>query len=148
MNETKHRRNKRKALIVGIAGGSILLAGAAWAAIGGFVQVPDAVTGLANGNGSASCQTSPITFDVPEPTFDTNTNRYVVSTVGYSGINTTCTILQTADLVVTITNGSSTVYATATASNMTSTNGTLNLSSDIEFEDAASADYNFLVRNV
>jgi hypothetical protein len=139
---------RRKKIVAGVVVvGLVASAGVAFAAIAGFVQVPDAVTGFANGTGSTSCQTTAITFEVPEPTFDTSVNQYTVSTIDYSGISSTCVTLGTADLVVTVTNGSSTVYATATASNMTLSTGTLTLSQDIEFEDSASASYNFLVRN-
>jgi hypothetical protein len=139
---------KRKKLIVPlVVVGTVTAVGVAFAAIGGFVQVPDAITGLATGGGSSSCQTTSITFTVPEPTFDATVNQYTVSTIDYSGISPACVTLGTADLIVTITNGGSTVYATATASNMNASFGTLNLSSDIEFEDATSASYNFLVRN-
>jgi hypothetical protein len=139
---------RRKKIVAGvIVVGVVATAGVAFAAIAGFVQVPDAVTGLAAGGGSASCQTTPITFEVPEPTFDTSVNQYTVSTIDYSGISSTCVTLGTADLVVTITDGSTTVYATATASNMALSTGTLTLSQGIEFEAAASASYNFLVRD-
>lgn len=138
---------RKKIVIPLVVVSAAAVTGVAFAAIAGFVQVPDAVTGLASGGGSNSCQTTAITFEVPEPTFDTDSNSYIVSTIDYSGISSACTTLTTADLIVTITNGSSTVYATATASNMTLSSGTLTLSQPIEFENAAIADYNFLVRN-
>lgn len=140
---------RRKKLIVGLSVvGVVAATGVAIAAIAGFVQVPDAVTGIATGGGSNSCQSTPVTFIVPEPVYDNSLNEYAVGTIDYSGISATCVNLSTADLIVTVTDGSSLVYATAAATNMTVNSGTLTLSQPIPFETAASASYVFLVRNV
>ena len=145
----KGNMNKKKVGIISAVGiTAVAGAGVAFAAIAGFVQVPDAVTGFANGGGSNSCQTTAVTFVVPEPTFDSSVNQYTVSTIDYTGISATCISLGTADLLLTVTNGSSLVYATASATNMNSGGGTLTLSANIEFEAATSADYNFLIRNI
>jgi hypothetical protein len=139
----------RKRVIAGVATVGIVGAGAvAWAALGGIVNVPDVVQGIAQGGGASSCQTTAVTFDVPEPTWNNSLGTYAVSTIGFSGITSACVTLGTADLLLTLTNNNGqTIYATATASNMSATSGTLNLSQPVPFDLATSGSFNYLVRN-
>jgi hypothetical protein len=137
----------KKKIIGGIVAiGLIVSAGIAWAAIVGFVNVPDVVQGIASGTGSTSCQLTAITFDIPEPEWNVSLADYGVSTVDYGGISQTCQNLGTADLLLTVTDNNN-VIATGSALNMSSASGTITLSSPVIFDTAANADYNFLVRN-
>ena len=140
----------RKAAVGGIVVvGFVAGAGVAWAALGGILNVPDVLSGVAAGPGAVSCQSgSTVTFDVPTPTWDNVTGEYSVSTLDYSGITNTCVTLGTADLLVNVTlQGSNSSVANAQSLNMGSASGTLVLSSSVAYDDLIVGDINFLVRN-
>ena len=138
----------KKTLAIGLTTVAVVAAGGvAWAALGGFVSVPDVVQGVATGGGGGSCQVTSVTFTVPTPTWDNTMGDYAVTTIGYSGITTQCVNLGTADLVLNLTNGGTQSLATATASNMSSASGTLTLSTAVSFDDASSGTYNYLVKD-
>lgn len=139
----------KRSIIVGAVIGTVAVAGAgvAWAVLSGVVVVPDAIQGIATGGGANSCQTGAVTFTVPDPTWSNSAGDYTVSTIGYSGINTQCVNLGTADLILNITDGSPTSLANATATNMSSSSGTLTLSTPIPFDDATTGTYRYLVKD-
>jgi hypothetical protein len=137
----------KKRIIAGVTTvGIVGAAGVAFAALGGFLNVPDAVQGLVSGNGAASCQTNGVTFTVPDPTWNNTLGTYEVSTLGYSGISTTCQNLGTADLDVRVWNGSVTL-ASGVVSNMVSGSGVISLSNPVEFDAAVNANYIYLVKD-
>lgn len=138
----------RKKLAVGVvAAVAVAGGGVAWAALGGFLVTPNLVQGLVVGSGSVSCQTGGVTFTVPTPTWSNTAGDYMVSTLNYSGINTTCVNLGTADLVLNITSGGTNSLANATATNMSTAAGTLNLSTAIPYDDAVSGRYVYFVKD-
>ncbi len=138
----------RTKLVIGLTvGGLVAATGVAWAVLGGVLITPDAVQGIVTGGGSGSCQNSGVTFTVPDPTWSNTDGDYVVASIGYSGIATACVSLGTADLVLNITDGSPTSIATATASNLSSANGTLTLSTAISFDEATTGQYRYLVKD-
>lgn len=138
---------KRK-LAVGVAGGLVLgVAGAAAAAVlSGSIIVPDVVDGLIQGPGSSSCQSNGLTFTMPDPTWDNGVGDWAISTLDYSGVTNVCVNLATADLQLKIVDGNS-VLASASATNMGATSGTLNLSQPVAFSLAANADFRWIVSN-
>jgi hypothetical protein len=87
-----------------------------------------------------------VTFTVPEPTFDNTLGKYQISTLGYSGITTTCQNLETADLDVRLWRNGATL-ASGSASNMTSGSGTITLSNSVDFDDAVNAQFIYLVKD-
>jgi len=136
----------RKKVIAGVATvGIVGTAGMAFAALGGILNVPDVVQGLVSGGGASSCQTNAVTFTVPDPTFDNTLGKYQISTLGYSGITTTCQNLGTADLDVQLWDG--TTLSSGSAVDMTSSSGTITLSNSVDFDDAVNADYIYLVKD-
>jgi len=135
---------KKKVLAGVLTVGIVAVAGVAFAALGGILNVPNAVQGLVAGSGSASCQTNAVTFTVPDPTFSNSAGTYQISTLDYSGITQACQTLETADLDVRLwSNG--TTLASGTALNMTTGSGTITLSNAVEFDAAANAQYIYLV---
>jgi len=137
----------RKRVITGLATvGIVATAGVAFAALGGILNVPNLVQGLVVGGGTTSCQTNAVTFTVPEPTFDNTLGKYQISTLGYSGITTTCQNLETADLDVRLWRNGATL-ASGSASNMTSGSGTITLSNSVDFDDAVNAQFIYLVKD-
>lgn len=139
----------KKKLITGITFIAVLgSAGIAWAFINGTVTVPDVVAGLASGGGANSCQTNPITFILPDPTWDQTMGEYTVNAIGYSGIDTACINLGTADLTLTITaSGQTVALSTGTATDIGTSAGTISIVQAVPFDVAANSDYNFLVSN-
>jgi ethanolamine utilization protein EutP (predicted NTPase) len=136
---------KRKKVIIPIAVvGIAATATAAFAALGGFLNVPSAIQGLVAGGGAASCQTTAVTFTVPDPSYVNG--EYVISTIGYSGISSACVDLGTADLNLNIWDGTSTL-ASGDAINMTSTSGVITLSSAVDFDESVNATYIYLVKD-
>lgn len=130
--------------IAGVAAAS----GVAWAMLTATITVPDIAVGEGLGGGSASCQTSSPTFEVPAPAWDATLGDYAIDSINYSGIDSSCVTLATADLILTITPGNSnTVLATGSDLNMASSSGTINLSQDIPFDIASNARFAFYVRN-
>lgn len=139
---------KRVAIGAAIVVLVIGVAGVAWALLGGSVTSPDISIGRATGTGSTSCQTQAVNFDVPPPTWDSTLGDYAVTTVDYAGIESACVSLTTADLLLTITpSGGSTVLATASATDMSASSGTLTLSTAISFDDASTGSYEYLVKD-
>jgi len=137
----------RKKVIAGVATvGIVAAAGVAFAALGGILNVPSAVQGFVTGNGASSCQTNAVTFTVPDPTFDSTLGKYQISTLGYSGITTACQALETADLDVHLWRNGSTL-ASGSAVDMKSGSGTITLSNSLDFDDAVSAQYIYLVKD-
>lgn len=120
-------------------------AGAAFALLGGFVNVPNAVEGLAQGPGTSGCQTSSVNFEIPDPVWDASTTSWVVLSVDYAGITTACVNLGTADHDLRIVNGNTTL-ASATATNMGATSGTMTLTPVVDFDALANADFVYLVK--
>lgn len=139
---------KKKIIAPLVAVGVLCAAGIAWAVLSATVNVPDIAIGSGTGGGSSSCQTSSPTFDVPTPTWDSTLGQYAVQSIDYSGIDSGCVGLGTADLVLTVTPANNnTVLATGTATDMSASSGSITLSSKISFDAAANAQYQFLVRN-
>lgn len=140
---------KRKTgIVVGTVVGSVAVAGVAWAALTATITVPAISTGFGTAPGSSSCQTAPVTFEVPSPTWSPQLGDYAVSSIAFGSITSTCVNIGTADLILTVTMPNSNAQiATGTASNLSSSSGTITLSNAIPFELASEADYYFLVRN-
>lgn len=137
----------KKKLVTGlVAVGVVGSAGIAYATIGGFLNLPGIVQGIATGNGSNSCQTGPVTFTVPDPTWSNSASDYIVSSLDYSGISTPCVTLATADLEVQVLAAGQSV-ASATASNMQASTGTLTLSSPVPYGQMQAATVNYLVKD-
>lgn len=137
----------RKVAIVGLtAAAAVAGATVAWAVFTANIVVPAINTGQGTGVQPSSCQTSQITFTVPDPTFSASAGEYQITTLDYSGIDTACINLGTADLNVNMVNGS-TLLADGTASNMGAASGSITLSAPVEFDMAAQADYRFMVSN-
>ena len=140
---------KRKLVAVAIVVPTVAVAGVAWALIGGIINVPAIAQGFIPGSGAQGCQTSGVTFDIPDPTWDNTAGTYVVTTVDYSGITANCVSLGTADLNLTLTGGANpNPIATGNASNMGATSGTLTLDNPVEFDLIATANFNFIVKDV
>lgn len=139
----------KRLLIAGLtAVGVVAAGGVAWAMLGGTIVLPDISQGFAQGGGGGGCQTSSVTFTVPDPTWSNTAGDWMVSTIGYSGISTVCVNLGTADLQLTLTaDNQQNAAATATATNMGSSSGTLTLSSAVPFDTATSGDYYYLVKD-
>ena len=136
----------KKLIAIPAVGMGVLAAGGiAWAALGGFVNVPDVIQGAATGQGASSCQTSALTFTLPEPTWDAATTDYVVTSISYSGISTPCVNLATVDLELRIVSGSQTL-ATATEANLSSSSGSMSLTPAVSFDTAANAEFVYLVK--
>lgn len=138
---------KKKTIFGGvIVTGLVASMGVAWATLSGILVVPDAISGAVQGNGASSCQTAAVTFTVPDPTFSVSSQDYVVSTIDYSGISTSCVQLGSADLLLNLTLGNSGLTS-GQISNLTASSGTINLEAEVPFSDVTSARFNYLVRD-
>lgn len=137
---------KRLVVAAVAAGGVVAAGGIAWALLGGLVTVPQIAQGVATGGGASSCQTVPVNWTLPTPVWNSSANDYVISTVDYSGVSSTCVSLGTADLIVNVVVGPNSV-ADGTELNLTATTGTITLSTPVPFDDASNAQYAYLVRN-
>lgn len=136
----------KKKLIIPLATIGVLAAGGiAWAALGGFVNVPDAIQGLATSGGPSSCQTNPITFTVPEPTWNPANANYEIPTIGFSGIDPLCVNNATTDLELQLVDGAQTV-ASATEANLTASTGTLTLTPAVPFDSINGLSFVYLVK--
>jgi hypothetical protein len=138
----------RKRIVGGVVVvGLVASVGVAWAALGGFLSVPNIAQGLVNGSGTSSCQTTGVDFDVPDPVFDSVLSTYVVTEIGFSGISPACVTLGTAIIDLTmVEGGSSAILATASEGSIGST-GLFTLSAPVPFDDAVNASFNYLVKN-
>lgn len=127
--------------------GAAAAGGVAWAILSGTVIVPDSVAGVATGGGSNACQTSGVTFTLPDPAWSNTEGAYVISQINFSGVEQTCAVLGTAVLDLNITDAnSSTSISDGTATGI-GTTGNITISPAIRFDIAAEADYYYLVSN-
>lgn len=135
-------------LVIGAvaAGGVVAAGGIAWALLGGLVTVPQIAQGVATGGGANGCQTVPVNWQIPTPTWNATANDYVITQVSYSGVTNTCVTLGTADLIVNVVVGGQSL-ANGSSLNMGASTGTITLSGPVPFDDASTAQYRYLVRD-
>jgi hypothetical protein len=136
----------KKTTAVLTAFGVVAVGGVAWAVISGIVATPNVVTGLVNGLGEQSCQTTGLTFTVPEPDYNATTGEYTVSTIGVSNVDLACVDDATVavDLNLYDVTGQETI-AFGGVSGASVTAFTITLSDPVRYDIATQASYRYLV---
>ena len=140
----------KKRVIAGVATvGIVATAGVAWAVIQANLVIPGISQGVAQGGNPADCMGGQaVTLTVPDPVWSDAIGDYAVSTIDFSGITTSCVNLGTADIVLNMTDGASPAsIASGFSNNLSATSGTITLDNTLTFNEAANAEFNYIVRN-
>ena len=125
------KNKRRKVLAVGgVTAGAALLAGVAFAALGGTVFGSNVIVGTAAGQGS--CQSTSIDFILADPSYNTSLSRFEILSVDFAGFSSVC-VGGGAELSVVIRSNTGTVYEQVSIT-PTGTSGS------IAFTNAVSAD--------